>query len=348
MLTSQLSRSQTPDFGSPSTTLISTCTKQCNRNLGIGFRLALTVIIDRVSITVFIGKSNLQTVTRQRQNIQLTTLYRHPSIGTKYIDINVNHFVRLINGIFTGFISSYTVISQTMDIDSSVFEKLHVTIINSISITNPAILSTHFPMNFFSDIGLSVRYYSPVVRFAPLRERTFEYMLFTILTIVNIPFTIKQRAVERNILGGRNGTNSQSLINRSGSTSSKSTIEVIAHGKLSIRNIDGTGKIAAFHTNTGSSALCARTCGRHKDRVSVRTGELIAGNTFHFHPLSGTECKEFFKLSNGRHGHFTFKCFIGKVISCFVDIGRSITCRIDTGIKTCLITETEQTTNFRF
>ena len=192
MLTSQLSRSQTPDFGSPSTTLISTCTKQCNRNLGIGFRLALTVIIDRVSITVFIGKSNLQTVTRQGQDIQLTTLYRYPSIGTKYIDINVNHFVRLINSIFTCFISSYTVISQTMDIDSSVFEKLHVTIINSISITNPAILSTHFPMNFFSDIGLSVRYYSPVVRFAPLRERTFEYMLFTILTIVNIPFTIKQ------------------------------------------------------------------------------------------------------------------------------------------------------------
>ena len=235
-----------------------------------------------------------------------------------------------------------------MDIDSSVFEKLHVTIINSISITNPAILSTHFPMNFFSDIGLSVRYYSPVVRFAPLRERTFEYMLFTILTIVNIPFTIKQRAVERNILGGRNGTNSQSLIDRSGGTSSKSTIEVIAHGKLSIRNIDGTGKIAAFHTNTGSSALCARTCGRHKDRVSVRTGELIAGNTFHFHPLSGTECKEFFKLGNGRHGHFTFKCFIGKVISCFVDIGRSITCRIDTGIETCLIAKAEQTTNFRF
>ena len=79
-----------------------------------------------------------------------------------------------------------------MDIDSSVFEKLHVTIINSISITNPAILSAHFPVNLFSDIGLTVRYYSPVVRFAPLRERTFEYMLFTILTIVNIPFTIKQ------------------------------------------------------------------------------------------------------------------------------------------------------------
>ena len=151
--------------------------------------------------------------------------------------------------------------------------------------------------------------------------RTGEDKIGTITLQVDFPSLVEQIFDERNILSGRNRTNGKSLINRSRSTRIGSTAEVIAHSELAIRNIDRTGKITTFYPGTGNSALCTRTCGRHEDRVAVGTGELISGNAFHFRPLFGAKCKEFFKLDNGGHGNFPAKGFVGYVVDCFVDIG---------------------------
>ena len=150
----------------------------------IGIGLGLAVIVQRIAI-VAIGQGNLQAVGSQRQNVQLTTLRANPSIGTKHIYVDVNHFIRLVNRKLTGFIGHGTVFGNTMNIHRTVLLELHITIVLSVSITYPAIIRTHLPMNLLFNVGLSVGNCAPVVRNTPLRERSFKHVLLT-LSLIHI------------------------------------------------------------------------------------------------------------------------------------------------------------------
>ena len=147
---------------------------------------------------------------------------------------------------------------------------------------------------------------SPTVVLTKEVNRTIKLIVRTIQTEVDFPSLTNQLSlVKLHILCHRNRTDSQSLINRSGSTACNILVKAICHGKPVVGGIDRTREIVTVQALTGNIALSTGTGCRQEDRVTIRTGKLVTSYMILgiLYPFFLTLCEKFLKLIDGWHGN---------------------------------------------
>ena len=128
----------------------------------------------------------------------------------------------------------------------------------------------------------------------------------TIQTEVDFPSLTNQLSlVKLHILSYRNRTDSQCLINRSGSTACRILVEAICHGKSVVGGIDRTREIVTVQALAGNIALSTGTGCWQEDGITIRTSKLVTGYMILgiLYPFFLTLCEELLKLIDGWHGN---------------------------------------------
>ena len=153
---------------------------------------------------------------------------------------------------------------------------------------------------------LIIGYSSPTVIITIEVRWTIKFIMRTIQTEVDFPSLTNQLSlVKLHILSYRNRTDSQCLINRSGSTACRILVEAICHGKSVVGGIDRTREIVTVQALARNIALSTGTGCRQEDRVTIRTGKLVTGYMILgiLYPFFLTLCEELLKLIDGWHGN---------------------------------------------
>ena len=199
-------------------------------------------------------------------------------------------------------------------------------------------------MNLLFNVGLSVGNRTPVVRNAPLRERSFKHVLLTVLAIVKIPLLIEQSLVERYVLGCGNSAYSHTLINCGSDTVIDRSCKLVTYRKFCIGRVDSTGEVISFSTQRCHIVCHTRTGCRQEDGITIRTGELETCHSILLSPLFLAQREEFLEIIGSRQCGTPLKCTESQVGSRFISIGRSIVGRVDAIVASGQVTESEKAT----
>ena len=161
------------------------------------------------------------------------------------------------------------------------------------------------PTSSFTYNRLIIGIRSPTCILAIEEYRTNKLIMRFIWFQVKLPSIIQLLLVKLHILCYRNRTDSQCLINRSGSATCYILVEAICHGKSVVGGIDRTREIVTVQALTGNFALSTGTGCRQEDRVTIRTGKLVTSYMILgiLYPFFLTLCEKFLKLIDGWHGN---------------------------------------------